>query len=342
MKALKWGIALCAVMLTVGIVGTGASLGNMYQSAQLTHETKLEEALDVNALKNIHIQSDVPLRIVPTTGEAKITFEGYATGLIVPEPMYAIDVNTQGDASYITIKNKNAHMMTFLFDGSSEEAVLYLPEQDVKSLKINTGWGNYVNYQGKANIEELTIDGGHVNLDLEGNIGKVDLDVRQATVDLETTVPADVKIVAQRGEINLEGQYKKVNLADLNSGEVSVQSTTPYEVQSQTYNMDVMFKGPIQVADVRAGEYRDVTIESTIVPKRIAVEAYESQVRIQLPETTPGVKGVWNYHDYDQNMIDAFGMEKKQVGEYTKQLQYGEGGTELILDVSGGNIYILK
>lgn len=341
MRLLKVGIAAFAVILGVGIVGTGASLGKLYKTSQLTYKTSLEEALDATALKNIYVSTDVPLRIETTTGTPMVTFESNETGLIIPEPKYELKVRTQGDSSYIDIINDNHQFMDFSFDRGRHEAVVYLPEQAIGKLKIDGHPFNRVEYAAKVDINELIIDGGSVELGLEGNIGKVDLDVNRVALDMVSHTPATVEVNANSGDVVLAGSYKDVTINELSNGEIKVDSNTPYKVAINGA-AEVVLKGAIEAAEVSKNDYGKVTIQATTQPKYLQVDSYYSDVRIQLPSDLSGFTSIYEYEYEEQSFFSNFDLSSQKIGETTKKLTYGDGATQIVLNVRDADTSIMK
>ncbi|MEG0580376.1 MAG: hypothetical protein RR490_10715, partial [Niameybacter sp.] len=81
MKALKFFVAGCLVLVGIGVVGTGVTLGEMYKTNQTVFEMNQKEELKATALQNLYIESDVPVRIMPTEGQPYVTFEASGNGV---------------------------------------------------------------------------------------------------------------------------------------------------------------------------------------------------------------------------------------------------------------------
>ena len=55
MKALKFFVAGCLVLIGIGVVGTGVTLGEMYKTNQTVYEVNERQELKATALKNLYI-----------------------------------------------------------------------------------------------------------------------------------------------------------------------------------------------------------------------------------------------------------------------------------------------
>ena len=210
MGLIKAGIIVCALTLGVGVIGTGASLGKAYQSAQLVQNIQLEEKISLEGLSKLTINSDVPVRIVTTTGEPKAVFESYMQGIFLPEPVQTLKVRTEGDHTTIDMKNTADTLVYLPMQEITRELVVYLPEEGVDKLKINmTGYyhKDSITMNGRMQLAELAINGGDATLDLKGAIERMSIDAYTANVVLSTETPTEVEMRFSNGYVQLDGQY---------------------------------------------------------------------------------------------------------------------------------------
>lgn len=223
MKALKFLIAGCCVLMGIGVVGTGVTLGEMYKTNQIVYEAQESADLNQAALENIYIESDVPVRIMPTEGKARVEFSANGQGLMIPEPKYDLEVTNEGKSSYITLKEVQGSEVYLFTNNIRQELVVYLPEKDINTLKITKGAGNHYygaqgfTYTSKANIKDLVLRVGRIDLDLKGNYEQVDIQATGGNMTIHSNTPAVLNIQGGN-DIKLTGQLQQVMVKDSSNG----------------------------------------------------------------------------------------------------------------------------
>ena len=223
MKILKFLMAGCLVLAGIGVVGTGVTLGEMYQTNQIVYEASDSEVLNQAALENVYIESDVPVRIMPTEGQARVEFSASGQGLMIPEPKYNLEVTNEGKSSYINLKEVQGSEVYLFTNNIRQELVVYLPEKDINTLKVTNGVSsNYYGAQGftytsKANIKELVLRVGRIDLDLKGNYGQMDIQARSGNMAIHSNTPAIVNVQGGN-DVKLTGQLQQVTVKDSSNG----------------------------------------------------------------------------------------------------------------------------
>lgn len=347
MKALKFGIIACSVLLGIGVVGTGAAVGSLYKETSLVYEEHLEEKLNPAALENIYIDTDASVRIIETTGEPRVIFDSRESGIMITEPSYKMDVVTEGDTTYITLADHNEGGFNLSFGGERQDLVVYLPKKDINKLEVtsNRGWYQNLTYEGNNGIKDLDISRMNMNLDLEGNYGNIEINDGRGDVTIHSATPATVDFEGGFGDVNLTGSY---NLVEINgkgynagNGQMNVQSGTPYSAKISSNQQSINLTGAINVAEVETYQ-GTVVIEPTNEPKRLKVDANSyNDVNILLPETIKGFNIDYAYEYNEPNLYSNFDVKHRVMDEAKQLVTYGEGGTDMIINTQG-TVYIMK
>ena len=272
MKVLKFLLAGCLVLAGIGVVGTGVTFGEVYKNNQTVYEASESADLNQAALENVYIESDVPVRIMPTEGKARVEFEASGHGLMIPEPKYKLDVTSEGKSSYINLKEVQGPEVYLFTNNIRQELTVYLPEKDMNTLKVVTNTLNYhksFSYASKANINDLVLNVGAIDLDLEGNYNQVDIRSRNSgngSIKIHSNTPA-VMYIEGECNTNLTGQIQQVHVNNI------------YNSDGKTININSDLEAKIKVDN----RYSDVLIEGKV--KDITMNTPVSYTHLTLPTT---------------------------------------------------------
>lgn len=351
MKALKFFVAGCLVLIGIGVVGTGVTLGEMYKTNQTVYEVNERQELKATALKNLYINSDVPVRIVPTDGQAYVTFEATGNGVMFPEPKFKLDVTSEGDTSRINLKEiQNTEIFIFT-NNVREELVVYIPQQDMDTLNVSTNSTNYGRYpfslSSTANIKSVNLDVSSIDLSLKGSYNNIDIAANNGSVEIVSNTPAQVKL--QGGfAAQLKGQIASV---DVTKGQyhgsddtLTIESDLEAKLNINKSYGDIVVDGKVRElnlntnssslvansstpynATVHTSEYTDVNLKGNL--QNVIVEGYSGDVKLYPTNTPKRVEILGdeiNVHAVLPESITGFEI-KKQMDEsyYSYEDDYG-------------------
>lgn len=262
----KWIIAL-SILLGASAIGSGVVLGKIYNQELRTYEQQLAEALNKEALKNVYIDSDVPVKIEVTNGEPRIEFNSTLTGILDKEPQFGLEVREELDKTYITIEAKQTANMTLFLDDIEILTTIYLPNQDINHLSVKSdsyywihgGTDLYFNI-GDMNINNLEIQGNADGLNLDGSYKSINIDSQYGNIDIDSKTPAEVSIKEANGNINLKGQYTLVDIEN-HGGRIDMTSDIPSRVVINNYGGTSKLVGKYEDIQIE-GEYGDIWVNS--------------------------------------------------------------------------------
>lgn len=338
----KWIITL-SVLLGVSAIGGGVVLGKLYKQELKTYESQENKLLNKEALKNIYIESDVPVKLEVTEGEPRVEFESHLTGIIDEEPQYELNVRTEGDKSYITVDAKQMPHITLFLKDVDEVATIYLPKQDINKLSvksnnhywINAGRDLYYNIED-VNINELKIESDVAAINLEGSYKTIDMDSGYGDVTINSQTPAEVYLRGKLGDIRLKGEYTVIDIEG-DGGLVNIDSVIPAEVTINTYDSKVNLAGKYKSIEIEAdggvdiksqskcdvlisgsgdiqlegpinnvdikSRYSTVSLVSTIQPQRINLWGEYEDVFLTLPRNISGFEAIYQNDYEEQDLI---------------------------------------
>ncbi|WP_053982436.1 DUF4097 family beta strand repeat-containing protein [Niameybacter massiliensis] len=351
MKALKFFVAGCLVLIGIGVVGTGVTLGEMYKTNQTVYEVNERQELKATALKNLYINSDVPVRIVPTDGQAYVTFEATGNGVMFPEPKFKLDVTSEGDTSRINLKEiQNTEIFIFT-NNVREELVVYIPQQDMDTLNVSTNSTNYGRYpfslSSTANIKSVNLDVSSIDLSLKGSYNNIDIAANNGSVEIVSNTPAQVKLKGGFAA-QLKGQIASV---DVTKGQyhgsddtLTIESDLEAKLNINKSYGDIVVDGKVRElnlntnssslvansstpynATVHTSEYTDVNLKGNL--QNVIVEGYSGDVKLYPTNTPKRVEILGdeiNVHAVLPESITGFEI-KKQMDEsyYSYEDDYG-------------------
>ena len=282
MKVLKFLLAGCLVLAGIGIIGTGVTLGEIYKNNQMVYEDSESANLNQAALENIYIEADVPVRIMPTEGQARVEFQASGRGMMIPEPKYKLDVLSEGKSSYINLKEIQGTELYLLTNNIKQELIVYLPEKDINTLKVVTGTSTSpkaFSYTSKANIKELDLNVGAINLDLEGNYNQMNIRSRNSAnsnIKVRSNTPAILNIEADCN-VDLTGQLQQVQVKsnDHSYGDnIYIKSDLEAQVKVENRVADILIEG--KVKDIMINKQSGNILVDSKTPYDILIKSSEA------------------------------------------------------------------
>ena len=282
MKVLKFLLAGCLVLAGIGIIGTGVTLGEIYKNNQMVYEDSESADLNQAALESVYIESDVPVRIMPTEGQARVEFQASGHGMMIPEPKYKLDVLSEGKSSYINLKEIQGTELYLLTNNIKQELIVYLPEKDINTLKVVTDTSSYpkaFSYTSKANIKELDLNVGAINLDLEGNYNQMNIRSRNSAnsnIKVRSNTPAILNIEADCN-MDLTGQLQQVQVKSNDHAygdNIYIKSDLEAQVKVENRLADILIEG--KVKDIMINKQSGNILVDSKTPYDILIKSSEA------------------------------------------------------------------
>ncbi|MGL4344042.1 MAG: hypothetical protein ACRCTE_02515 [Cellulosilyticaceae bacterium] len=355
MKKLLIGFVL---MLGVSIVGASASFGYVLKEDINHYEVSKTEQLKKEALKKVYIDANIPIKVCATQGQPRIELESSSLGVFVAEPTYDMKVREEGDSTYISLSRVQSSSLGLFFGPGQEEATIYLAQQDMDKLSINTeGYYDRVKFElDHTNIKDVAIDVGFGDVDLSGNYEKINIKQESAgNVRIDSQSPAHV-VLEGPYHVNLSGQFKEIEIYDQKGGTMRVDSQIPTNIQIMgrnyyTNGQEVVLNGKYNNIDVTTmgGTLRMDLISA---PARINILGETDTVNLALPKDITGFKlikreQVDEYRDeysdiQDSNIYSEFQVLEKRFDQNNEIVTYGDSATKILVENTEGEIYIVE
>lgn len=353
MKKLLIGLTL---LLGVSVVGASASFGYVLRNEINTYNVSDEYLLQKESLKKVYIDSSIPVRLCMTQGQPRIELRSKGTGVFIEEPGYRVEVRAEGDTSYINIGREQQGRFGMFFGGDTEEAVIYLAQQDMDklSLKANNYYDQAMFQMEEVNIKEVAIDTRYSNVELSGNFEKIEINKSGGSVKIQSNSPVEFICEGQTA-LDLRGQFERINLYN-HSGRVKVDSVIPtnIEILGQAYygqGQELILKGAYKNIDVNV-HGGEVMFNLTTAPERINVLGEVGRVQIGLPKDIKGYTVVKKtpYNDYQGDYYEErhstiqseFQQTETQFRQDTEIASYGDQSIKVLVEGYESEIIILQ
>ncbi len=264
-----------------GTISSAALAGQIYYKEMQAYEDYQKKELDVIALKNIYIDSAVPIELKQTNGEAYVEFNQRFASIIKEAPTYKLDVQTREDTTYITVNQEKDIDVCFMVRENTALCSLYLPQEAIDKLVINNDMRNYwmnnnhniaINLN-KMDVKDLQISSNETKILLDGAYEKVKVS-GNGSLTMHSTIPAQVQLEGNiAGE--LTGQYHKVQLEEWGN-QISIDSAIPTEVWAKGGRGNLKLTGNYTKVDVQGQQDGTIDIRSNSLCKANIDHAFGS------------------------------------------------------------------
>ncbi|MBE6024140.1 MAG: hypothetical protein E7231_13230 [Cellulosilyticum sp.] len=267
----KWFIILTIIFFT-GCISSATLAGRIFYKELKTYEDYDKKDLQVQALENIFVDSDVPVEIHPTTQAPYVEFSQSFIDLVGIAPEYQLEVQEKGNSTYINL-NKIEDVLIWLGVKENKAKLnLYLPEGDINKLKVEA-YGNDIRNEhrstinlDKINVKDVDIDTYHTDIILDGAYEKVNIQADSNSLNMKSTIETTLYTTG-RMEQNLSGKFKKISIEG-NHEAINIDSTNISSVEIENYYGSINLTGQYELISLK-GEGNDIDLSSQVECKLI-------------------------------------------------------------------------
>lgn len=262
---MKKCLVILSIIFGVGFISTAVLAGRVYYEDLQTYEDYDQQKLNREAMKNIYIQSEVPVNIYPTKGEPYAEFNQRFVDLVGIAPKYKLEVEEKGDSTYIELNQLED--LIFSLGVKEDKATLnvYLPEGQINRLTINNGiyhWNlrqkQVINLEN-IDVNELQVQGYTTDLNLNGAYGRVDIFNNNGTLNMTSNIPAELYTSGSMKQY-LSGQFKKIVIKG-NSDEININSDIATNAEIYNEGGNIRLEGNYEKINLKAG-YSNIDLKS--------------------------------------------------------------------------------
>lgn len=345
----KWLIAL-TIIFGASLLTSASLAGKVYFKEASVYTDYDKQKLDLTNTKSIYINSDIPVEVKPTTGEAYVEFNQSFEDVLGEHPEFELKVEHKGNECYINLnQTKDVNIWVMV---KKDEAMLtvYLPTQALDALQII-----HQSYRNEYSWPQIDLTGIDVkNLDINQNSTNISLEGKYENIDISSGGSGNINISSKqkarvklqgRANYNLEGLFDTVEidgdgLIKMNTSEptkvtinsfnseiklegsysmvtllgndnsINMKTNTLSDVSIEHYYGDITLDGPLNIVKVN-GEGSTIDIQTTVNSKSIEVTGEQNSTTLRLPSNIPGFKIMRIASHMDD---DTYQMD--ETGEY--------------------------
>lgn len=325
----KWLIAL-TVIFGVSFITSASLAGKVYYQGSMVHIDHDKKNLDLTNINSIYINSDIPVTVKPTTGEAYAEFNQSFENILGDNPVFELKVENKDKACHINLTQTKDVKLNFGVKRNEKSLVVYLPVKALETLKVD-----YNGFRDVYNVEEIDLTGFNIkNVEIKQHWTDVKLDGEYENINLITGGASEIDIKSKKqanvklnGSANykLEGLFKTLDIIHADDMPIIMNNCKVEQVNVETDNSEIQFEGEYtkvkvlgdnNIINLQTSTLCDVTIENnygkvlldgpfnnvnidgeavvvdiqTINPKSIKVKGEDNQTTLNLPAHIAGFK----------------------------------------------------
>lgn len=265
----RWLIIL-SIICGIGFISSAVLAGRVYYQDLENYTDYDKKGLQIESLKNIYINSSVPIEIHPTSGEPYVEFNQSFINLIGSAPEYALDVQSKGENTYIELTETKEVFLRLGVKETKAQLSIYLPQITINRLNIiNNGYFNYkrnkqvINLEG-INVNELTTNMNETEFVLDGSYEKININASEGKISLKSNKKA--QLVAQGSlAYYLTGEFDKITINN-SSRDIIIDSNSASSVEINSYHSNINLKGSYSRVKL-SGDHNTIDIHSENICK---------------------------------------------------------------------------
>lgn len=325
----KWLIAL-TIIFGAGLLTSASLAGQIYFKGTNVYTDYDKQSIDLTNTKSIYINSDIPVEVKPTTGEAYAEFSQSFEDILGKNPAFELKVENKADGCYINLEQIKDIEIWFLIKRDEAALTVYLPAQTLDTLQIT-----HQSYRNRYTETQIDLTGIDVkDLSINEDYAEVILDGKYENIKVSGGGSSNVRINSKQkanlslegnANYNLEGLFDTVDISS-RYGSIKMNALSPAKVNIDTSGSDIKLEGSYSsvkvlgnenLINVQTNTLSDITIENnynniildgplnivrinnecsnidiqtTVNPKSIEVIGEQNNTTLRLPSNIPGFK----------------------------------------------------
>ena len=276
----KWLISL-SIIFGVGFITSAALAGKVYYSDLQTYKDYDKQIINTQNLENLYIHSDVPVEVQVTNGQPYVEFTQTFTDLIGMAPKYQLKVEEKGNSTQILLTQIEDVLFGIGIRESEAKLTVYLPEGTLERVDIDSqnsallnSRNQMINLEG-IDIGELNINTAKADINLKGNYKKVNI-LAANNSSLNMTSESPVKLYTEcLSKQHIEGAFEKIDIKG-SYGVVNINSLQPCRVELENNNGTVQLEGQYEKLDLK-GRHMEAELESQTQCK-LNTQGYDNMI----------------------------------------------------------------
>lgn len=272
----KWLVAL-TIIFGAGLLTSASLAGQIYFKGSDVYTDYDKQSIDLTNIKGLYINSDIPVEVKPTTGEAYVEFSQSFEDVLGKNPAFELKVENKDNECHINLEQTKEIAIWFLIKKDEAALTVYLPVQALDTLEIthqsyrNRYTDSKLDLTG-IDVKNLSINQDHADVILDGKYENIKVlgDGGSSSVHINSKQKANVSLDGE-GSYNLEGLFDTVDIAS-RYGSIKMNTSSPAKVNIDTSDSDIKLEGSYSVVkllgndnaiNVQTKTLSDITVENS-------------------------------------------------------------------------------
>ena len=244
----KW-LIIFSIIFGIGFLASTAIAGRVYHDELNNYTDHKKETLDISALTNIYIDSDIPVQLETTTGEPYVEFNQTFIDLLGMAPEFELTVKAKGSSTYIDLEQAKCSKIYLGVQKDEASLTVYLPQKAYDTIQVKNQ--NYIYTSSNSeyaidlqdvDVEKIDLDLSYGEVRLKGNYDQILINIDSGSLDLDSNKPAILEVTG-RINANLTGQYQSINMVGVRNRDVYVDSEVPTHLKIESDGARVKLRG---------------------------------------------------------------------------------------------------
>ena len=244
----KW-LIIFSIIFGIGFIASTAIAGRVYHEELNNYTDHRKERLDISALTNIYIDSEIPVQLETTTEEPYVEFNQTFIDLLGMAPEFELTVKAKGSSTYIDLEQIKSNNIYLGVQKDEASLTVYLPQKAYDTIQVKNQNYMYTNQNSEYAVNLQDVDVEKIELDLiygevrlNGNYDQISINIDSGSLDLDSNKPAILEVTG-RLNMNLEGQYQNISIAGVRGREVYVDSEVPTHLKMESDGTYIKLRG---------------------------------------------------------------------------------------------------
>lgn len=234
----KWLIAL-TIICGASFLTSASLAGKVYFEGGKLYTDYDKKNIDLTHTEKLYINSDIPVEIKPTTGEAYVEFNQDFEDILGKNPEFKLTVENKDKNCYVTLKQTKDIEVWLMVKKDEAALTVYLPTKALDTLQVNhesyKRWNQdplQIDLAG-FDIKNLNISQDSTTISLDGKYENIDISSGgSSTVKINSKQKAHVKLQGEATyalgglfeTLEIEGRYSPIEINALAAAKVNIDS----------------------------------------------------------------------------------------------------------------------
>lgn len=244
----KW-LIIFSLICGVSFMVSAAIAGQVYYKELNTYTDYEKQELNLDNLKSIYIDSQIPVQVEITEGKPYVEFNQSFVDLLGMAPEFKLKIKTKENNTYIDLEQIKETSIYLGVQEDKASLTVYLPQKAYETIQIQNNGHTYYDKKGNHIINLENIDAKKIDIDvaysevnLKGSYEQVLAHIDSGVLEIHSNQPVQLEV---EGNVKtyLIGQYESINIQDIHHKEVYIDSEIPVYVEIESNHSNIKLRG---------------------------------------------------------------------------------------------------